>query len=315
MRPLVQHGSNQSRTSGLYHIPPDFVVERARSSLEASGREDLVAWGRARCSHEPVSPPPRRNRACDFHRTRLPRDRRLPLPALPLGLSGSSRSLPPPPSYGTMDCPEIHQGQDSYWTSTTSIPWRPSPRTQLSRAPSTMTPPTPMRFIGGQHPSPHGPPTFTLMPSAVTFRRWLTSDPSRSSRYPDRSAGISGLPLTSLRLACQTGQSRSSFGICNTIGCGRCPIRQGLEAGVPFPVGLSPLRLLAMGLFSQAPHLGGLPRASRVPFRGSYFTSDCLHPTRRPKGSSSACTGDGVFHSWHQCASWRTQIEEPITGG
>jgi hypothetical protein len=175
-----------------------------------------------------------------------------------------------------------------------------------------MTPPTPMRFIGGQHPSPPGPPTFTLMPSAVTFRRWLTSDPSRSSRYPDRSAGISGLPLTSLRLACQTGQSRSSFGICNTIGCGRCPIRQGLEAGVPFPVGLSPLRLLTMGLFSQAPHLGGLPRASRVPFRGSSFTSDCIHPTLRPKGSSSACTGDGVFHSWHQCASWRTQIKQPV---
>jgi hypothetical protein len=275
----------------------------------------LVAWGRARCSHEPVSPPPRRNRACDFHRTRLPRDWRLPLPALPLGLSGASRSLLPPPSDGTMDGPEIHQGQDSYWTSTTSIPWRPSPRTQLSRAPSTMTPPTPMRFIGGQHPSPHGPPTFTLMPSAVTFRRWLTSDPSRSSRYPDRSAGISGLPLTSLRLACQTGPSRSSFGICHTIGCGRCPIRHGLEAGVPFPVGLSPLRLLAMGLFSQAPHLGGLPRASRVPFRGSSFTSDCIHPTRRPKGSSSACTGDGVVHSWHQCASWRTQIEEPVCGG
>jgi len=25
------------------------------------------------------------------------------------------------------------------------------------------------------------------------------------------------------------------FGICNTIGGGRCPIRQGVEAGVPFP--------------------------------------------------------------------------------
>jgi hypothetical protein len=55
-----------------------------------------------------------------------------------------------------------------------------------------MTPPTPRRFLGGQHPSPPGPPTFTLMPSAVTFRRWLTSDPSRSSRYPDRSAGRTG---------------------------------------------------------------------------------------------------------------------------
>jgi hypothetical protein len=190
MRPALFSHSTELRGRGCH------------CSAEASCGEDLVAWGRARCAHEPVSPPPRRNRACDFHRTRLPREWRLPLPALPLGLSGSSRSLPPPPSYGTMDGPEIHQGQASYWTRTTSLPWRPSPRTQLSRAPSTMTPPTPMRFIGGQHPSPPGPPTFTLMPSAVTFRRWLTSDPSRSSRYPDRSAGISGLPLTSLRLAC-----------------------------------------------------------------------------------------------------------------
>jgi hypothetical protein len=56
-------------------------------------------------------------------------------------------------------------------------------------------------------------------------------------------------------------------------------------------------------------------RASPVPFRGSYFASDCIPPTRRPKGSSSACTGAGVVHSWHQCASWRTQIEEPVCGG
>ena len=178
-----------------------------------------------------------------------------------------------------------------------------------------MTPPTPMRFIGGQHPSPPGPPTFTRMPSAVTCRRWLISDPSRSSRYPDRSAGISGVPLTAFGLAFQTGPSRSSCGICKTLGCGRCPSRQGLEAGVPCPGGLSPLRLLAMGLCSQAPHLGGLPRASRVPCRGSCFTSDGSPPTRRPKGSSSACTGDGVFHSWHQRASWRTPIEAPVCGG
>ena len=93
-------------------------------SAKASGREDLVAWGRARCSHEPVSPPPRRNRAGGVHRTRLPRDGRLPLPALPRGLAGSSRSLPPPPSDGTMECPDLHRGHSSYWTRTTSIPWR-----------------------------------------------------------------------------------------------------------------------------------------------------------------------------------------------
>jgi hypothetical protein len=151
-------------------------------SSEASGGEDLVAWGRARCAREPVSPPPRRHRACDFHRTRLPRDWRRPLPALPLGVSGASRALPPPPSDGTLDCPAMHQGPDRYGPGTTSIPWRPAPRPQLSRAPSPMTPPTPMRFIGGQHPSPPGPPTFTPLPSPVPLRRWLTADPSRSSR-------------------------------------------------------------------------------------------------------------------------------------
>jgi hypothetical protein len=142
----------------FFHIPPDLVLGGYPRSSKTSRREDLVAWGRARCSREPVSPPPRRNRACDFHRTRLPRDWRLPLPALPLGLSGASRSLPPPPSYGTMDGPEIHPGQDSYWTGTTSIPWRPSPRTQLSRAPSTMTPPTPMASSGGSTPPRMGLP-------------------------------------------------------------------------------------------------------------------------------------------------------------
>jgi hypothetical protein len=47
---------------------------------------------------------------------------------------------------------------------------------------------------------------------------------------------------------------------------------QGLEAGGVFPVGFSLLRLLAMHFLSQAGHLGGLHRASPVPFRGSYFT-------------------------------------------
>jgi hypothetical protein len=172
-----------------------------------------------------------------------------------------------------------------------------------------------MRFIGGQHPSPPGPPTFTLMPSAVTFRRWLTSDPSRSSRYPDRSAGISGLPLTSLRLACQTGQSRSSFGICNTIGCGRCPIRQGLEAGVPFPVGLSPASFTRHGPLQPSPASWRLASRLTGTFQGQLFHLR-VHPLMlRPNGSSPACTGDGVFHPLHHCASWRTQIEEPIACG
>ena len=83
------------------------------------------------------------------------------------------------------------------------------------------------------------------------------------------------------------------------------------EAGVPFPVGLSSLRLLAMHVLSQARRLGGLHRASPVPFRGSYFTSGLHSPALRPKGSSPACTGDGDFLSLHHCASWRTLVLEP----
>jgi hypothetical protein len=48
-------------------------------------------------------------------------------------------------------------------------------------------------------------------------------------------------------------------------------------AGGLFPVGLSSLRLLTMYFLSQARPLGGLHRASPVPFRASYFTSG-LHP-------------------------------------
>ena len=160
---LTEHSQGHNVAAIILNFPHSIGFRGGvrHRSAEASGREDLVAWGRARCSHEPVSPPPRRNRACDFHRTRLPRDWRLPLPALPLGLSGSSRSLPPPPSYGTMDCPEIHQGQDSYWTSTTSLPWRPSPRTQLSRAPSVES-----KVVGRG-----SPPTVRSIKRLVQFSR------------------------------------------------------------------------------------------------------------------------------------------------
>jgi hypothetical protein len=50
------------------------------------------------------------------------------------------------------------------------IPCRPSPCTRLSRAPTTMAAPTPIRFTGGLHPSPYGPPTFMVMGSAEVFR-------------------------------------------------------------------------------------------------------------------------------------------------
>jgi hypothetical protein len=68
-------------------------------------------------------------------------------------------------------------------------------------------------------------------------------------------------------------------------GC--CPFVQGLEAGGNFPVGLSSLRLLALWSLSQAWHLGGLHRASPVPFRGSSFTSGLHPPDATPQGLST----------------------------
>jgi len=159
-----------------------------------------------------------------------------------------------------------------------------------------MTPPTLRRFIRGLHPSPHEPPPCTMVSSTVALRRRLIADPSRSSRYPDRSAGISGIPLTSVGLTCPTRQSRSSVGICHTIGGGRCPIRQGLEAGVPFPVGLSPAALTRHGPLQPSPASWRLASRLTGTFQGQLLPLR-VHPLmRRPNGSSPACTGDGVFH-------------------
>jgi hypothetical protein len=53
-------------------------------------------------------------------------------------------------------------------TRETLTPWRPSPRTRLSRAPSTMTPPTLISGIGGllTFTACYKPPTFIKMDSA-----------------------------------------------------------------------------------------------------------------------------------------------------
>jgi hypothetical protein len=168
----------------------------------------------------------------------------------------------------------LHQVISDYFVRRMSISWRPSPCRRLSRPPSTMTPPTLWDVIGGllTFASIPEPPTFTTMYS-TDARRWeLMIDPSRSSRNPDQSAGTSGLPPISFGLPHMLRPPRSSFGARNAIGCGRCPIVQGLEAGGAFPVGLSFLCLLTICVLSQAGPLGGLHRASPVPFRGSSFS-------------------------------------------
>jgi hypothetical protein len=74
-------------------------------------------------------------------------------------------------------------------------------------------------------------------------------------------------------------------------GC--CPIVQGVEAGGNFPVGLSSFRVLALWFLSQAWHLGGLHRASPVPFRGSSFTPGLHPPGTTPQGLN-AC----LYRHW-----------------
>ena len=59
-------------------------------------------------------------------------------------------------------------------------------------------------------------------------------------------------------------------------------------AGEWFPVGLLPRRLLTVVYLSQAPHLGGLHRTSRVHFRASYFTPT-VHPVDATAQRLGAC--------------------------
>jgi hypothetical protein len=81
---------------------------------------------------------------------------------------------------------------------------------------------------------------------------------------------------------------------------------------VGFPVGFSSLCLLTMWSLSQAPRLGGLHRASRVPFRGSYFTSG-LHPSDATPQRLNACLVQALEISSHSIATLRGALRPPTT--
>jgi hypothetical protein len=92
--------------------------------------------------------------------------------------------------------------------------------------------------------------------------------------------------MASFGPACTSSRPRSSFGHDHTIGCGRCPVYPGrnprlckiLRGRGMLSRRLNPASFaLTMRSLSQAPLLGGLQRASRVPFRASYFTPG-VHP-------------------------------------
>jgi hypothetical protein len=151
---------------------------------------------------------------------------------------------------------------------------------------------TPIRFSGGLHPSPYGPPTFTLMDSTTPLRWWLTTDPSRALRNPDWNWGNLGNP--GHPLGWQKPQANLGGPLKDSWRPSRCPVDLVSHAryagynvtGDEFPVGLSPLRILTLECLSQAPRLGGLHRTSRVPFRASSFT-----PTVHPVGATAQRLG------------------------
>src|SRR5438105_12639061 len=58
-----------------------------------------------------------------------------------------------------------------------------------------------------------------------------------------------------------------------------------------------------MGLFSQAPHLGGLPHASRVPFRGSSWLTD------KKGGVPSRTPQIGLYSLWDNRFPRRVNME------
>jgi hypothetical protein len=170
------------------------------------------------------------------------------------------------------------------------IPWPPSPCTRLSRAQTTMEPPTPICFIGGLLTSAYEPPTFTKMHSTRSFRWQFTSDPSRSLRNPDREQGKPDslfLPLSWLLCLTSLGPP---------FGYGRCPV----SARVPISRLCKILRgrgkvsrrsnpasrALTMRSLSQARHLGGLHRTAPDLLGAAISPPACIHRMLRPKGSS-----------------------------
>jgi hypothetical protein len=66
--------------------------------------------------------------------------------------------------------------------------------------------------------------------------------------------------------------------------------------------------VLTMRSLSQARPFGGLHRASSGLSGAAVSPPVCIHRTLRPKGSSPACTSNGIFHPFHHHASWRTTL-------
>jgi hypothetical protein len=79
--------------------------------------------------------------------------------------------------------------------------------------------------------------------------------------------------------------------------------------GGAFPVGLNSLCLNSPCYLLVKP---GVLAACIAPHRylsGAAISSPaCIHRTLRPNDSSPTCIGEGIFHPFHQHASWRTRL-------
>jgi hypothetical protein len=164
----------------------------------------------------------------------------------------------------------------------------------------------------GTAPSTYGPPTFTLMHSTEAFRRQLISDPSRSLRNPDRTAGTQVYhchPLDWYRRLTSLGHPLESAIPLDAVAA---PSGKVLRQGFLFPW---VFRYFVYSPWASSAKPGILTAclASHRYLSGPALSPlGCIPQALRPNGSSPACTGGGDFLSLHQCASWRTQIEEPI---
>ena len=112
----------------------------------------------------------------------------------------------------------------------TSIPWRPSPCRRLSRPPSTMTPPTPMRFNGGLLPSTQRPPTFILIRSTRWCRQGLHAT-NPAHRGILNGYGVNQVTHIILWAGNEVWPASVTFRFVHW------PIGQGIEPGASFPVG------------------------------------------------------------------------------
>jgi hypothetical protein len=141
----------------------------------------------------------------------------IPRPALPPG--------PYPVSVHPSTLPTFREVQVSIYSGSPFL-CLPSPCGRLSRPPTTMKAPTPLRFprptagLCSQEQSP----TFTRMDSAKEFRRRLSKQPNRSLRLPIRKRDSPGRPFLPL----DWNMAMSSLGGSRELiprNPDRCPIR------------------------------------------------------------------------------------------